>query len=394
MVFSTTSMKVCLILAVLTQLSCIQAKGGTPPNKNNVDDDVTVGKNETGSGCKFSYDDQERWEIFDSTKKNGCTKWICGGKEQSPISLPPVEELGERANPLKIEYKSADLKINETSDEGFHGIHWGPKDKKADLGTFTDEDGKKYKLNGFHMHVKSEHSINGGFTDMEIHFVNESSDKKIAVISIMSSVPSDPKKLAAVEKSSPLAIFSSKKDEKNEAATEFNIQSFFTDPSVDLKKYYQYEGSFTTPPCTEGVKWYVLHVDWFIPRSYFKELVKKDDNHMDARYNQPLNSRIVNTGPKMCSRFSSCADHAGDVLKSNAATLSCKKGGCDHDTCCEHAKKVDGSKMAMYIFIGVFLCLTLCGIAAFVYMQNAPESASENVNAPAPAFDFAAANAE
>lgn len=38
--------------------------------------------------------------------------------------------------------------------------------------------------------------------------------------------------------------------------TNANLSSFLS--SVDVDKYWHYDGSFTTPPCTEGVEWFVI----------------------------------------------------------------------------------------------------------------------------------------
>merc|ERR1712187_336705 len=35
-----------------------------------------------------------------------------------------------------------------------------------------------------------------------------------------------------------------------------NLGSFLA--GLDMSKFWHYDGSFTTPPCTEGVKWWVI----------------------------------------------------------------------------------------------------------------------------------------
>jgi carbonic anhydrase len=57
------------------------------------------------------------------------------------------------------------------------------------------------------------------------------------------------------------------------------------------KGYYKFNGSLTTPPCSEGVSWFVLKHPVQISKAQhaiFQKLYK-----MNARPVQPLNGRVV-----------------------------------------------------------------------------------------------------
>ena len=117
-------------------------------------------------------------------------------------------------------------------------------------GSWIEVDGTEYDLLQFHFHAPSEHKVAGQPFDMEMHLVHKSEDGTLAVVGVFIK--------SGCENSEFISIWHHIPPLPGEPQ---HIESV-TFNAVELlpsqKHAYRYKGSLTTPPCSEGVKWFVL----------------------------------------------------------------------------------------------------------------------------------------
>ena len=164
---------------------------------------------------------------------------VCSaGSQQSPIDVG--ETVRSALPPLKIAWgKSADTIVNNghTIQVNF-----------AEGSTLTTAGGA-YKLVQFHFHRPSEHLIGGKSFPMEVHFVHANPSGGLAVVGV----------LMAGGRANPVfnKIVTTMPEAEGPAVK--------ADPAINpngllpaRRGYYRYEGSLTTPPCSETVDWHLL----------------------------------------------------------------------------------------------------------------------------------------
>jgi carbonic anhydrase len=142
-------------------------------------------------------------------------------------------------------------------------------------------DGADYALKQFHFHHPSEHTIDGRSFPLELHLVHASSEGKLAVIGVMFEQGPANASLDAVWATAP--------GREGKAAVAFQIDAGKFMPKAATA--YRYEGSLTTPPCSETVSWTVMADPQTASASQiaaFSEIFP-----WNARPTQPLNRRYV-----------------------------------------------------------------------------------------------------
>lgn len=201
----------------------------------------------------------------------------CNGKKQSPINIIDINVLNDSSlSPLEILY-SKNVKIHDVTNNG-HTIQYN-----FEKGDYIMLEGTKYELKQVHFHEASEHTINGIRFPLEVHMVHVRADNKIAVLATMAQEGISSESFDFLESYLPVGIGETKE-----------IGAYF-DLSLNLptnRDYYHYEGSLTTPPCTEGVSWYIFKEPITISVDQVKQLQELMPIN-NFRNEQALNNRTV-----------------------------------------------------------------------------------------------------
>ncbi len=193
------------------------------------------------------------------------------GSNQSPINITGDIKDGE--GDLTFSYNPSNIKV----------VNNGHTIKVSYEGDSTiTTGGKTYKLIQFHFHTPSEHKINGKAADMVAHLVHQSDDGSLAVVGVLMNAGAENEIVSSIWSNIP-----PEEGVEKDAGVQINI----ADVLPDNKGYYNYTGSLTTPPCSEGVNWFVLGTPVEASQDQidaFKKIFPKS-----VRPVQPANDRII-----------------------------------------------------------------------------------------------------
>lgn len=146
-------------------------------------------------------------------------------------------------------------------------------------------DGKRFELLGIQFRSPSEHTFQGRRFELEMQLVHKSSDGSVAVVAVVFEQGGTADPLVDLWKRLP-------KQPTPEPVT-VKGKPFDVAPLVTLSDgFYAYEGSFTTPPCAEGVLWFVMKK----PQSIGVKEVERYRDLFGGRTNRmvmPLGDRTV-----------------------------------------------------------------------------------------------------
>lgn len=200
---------------------------------------------------------------------------VCAiGKRQSPINIEEHTTLQGPAEPLQFNYTPS----NGVVVNNGHTIQVNVQGNN----TLTVR-GSTYNLLQIHFHTPSEEKINFRNYAMVAHMVHQNSEGQLAVVAVLLDPGVANPLIEKIWTYMPLDV----SDQVRMPLDLLNLNELLPKD----QRYYQFIGSLTTPPCTEGVLWMVFKQ----PTQISKEQLRlfQQIYPYNARPTQPVNSRPV-----------------------------------------------------------------------------------------------------
>jgi carbonic anhydrase len=194
------------------------------------------------------------------------------GQTQSPINIKDAKKADLPA--LKFSYQAVPLNI---IDNGHTiQVNYAP-------GSTLTVGEKVYILKQFHFHHPSEEHVNGKDFPLVAHLVHADAEGHLAVVAVLFEQGSANSLIDTLWKNIP----SEKEKPQDIPSVSIQVQDLLS----SQRGYFTYAGSLTTPPCSEGVSWYVLNGYATVSPQQVAAFAKIYPRN--ARPIQPTNSREI-----------------------------------------------------------------------------------------------------
>ena len=238
---------------------------------------IVVGMGLAGSLGVTWVGDEPRWDYFGETGPENWAKLspsygACLGRNQSPINLAGFIEA--ELTPVEFSYQAGGTEV----------VNDGHTIKVAyAAGSSILLEGTAFQLRWFHFHAPSENQVEGESFPMEGHLVHADADGNLAIVAVMFTEGEANRALGQAWAEMPRQA-----GEKHTLAEPI--------AAADLlpadRSYYRFNGSLTTPPCTEGVHWLVMKRPVSASAEQIAEFVRTL-GQPNNRPIQPTNARPV-----------------------------------------------------------------------------------------------------
>lgn len=193
------------------------------------------------------------------------------GSKQSPINIHAAHH-ADTQQTLAFHYRPTQVRVANNG-------HTIQVDYRSQSVLLVGD--KVYSLRQFHFHDPSEHEIEGVRYPMELHLVHQDPRGHIVVVSVFLELGAANSWIAKIWNWMPKTT--------TEELTPLSMN--IADILPAHTHHYMYEGSLTTPPCTEGVRWILLKEPVQISadqRNQFADIIGEN-----ARPVQPTYERSV-----------------------------------------------------------------------------------------------------
>jgi len=200
---------------------------------------------------------------WDYEGKRGALVWgkldpsyaVCSrGHEQSPIDIRGAK-LNKSLQAIQFHFLAGPITLE---NDGHTVI------AHVDPGSYILASGVRYDLVQFDFHHPAEEAFKGKLTDMDVHLFYKSADGKQAIVAVRltEDITTPPNAVLAML----WPHMPTKAGQTEKVADMVNPGGFLP---AD-RGYWTYIGSLSTPPCTEGVRWFVLEDDMTLSRDQLK----------------------------------------------------------------------------------------------------------------------------